>query len=111
MADVKSIEKAIEQAADEIAAKKREMSADQLETAMYFAAQHQVHARARRHRPLEHLPEHLRAGHVLLEPSISPRPSRVGGFFHAGKPCSKGLQSIANKCSILQHITALLRYK
>lgn len=39
MADVKSIEKAIEQAADEIAAKKREMSADQLETAMYFAAQ------------------------------------------------------------------------
>lgn len=39
MADVKSIEKAIEQAADEIAAKKREMSADQIETAMYFAAQ------------------------------------------------------------------------
>ena len=39
MADVKNIEKAIEQAADEIAAKKSYMSADQIATAVYYAAQ------------------------------------------------------------------------
>lgn len=39
MADVKSIEKAIEQAADEIAAKKSDMSADQIAAAVYYAAQ------------------------------------------------------------------------
>ena len=39
MADVKSIEKAIETAADIIAARKDGMTADQLEMAMYYAAQ------------------------------------------------------------------------